>query len=270
MKKQIYYLLIAIICITALFFVPESSSIVIGILGGILSGIIFIFIDDTIKNHDSLLTYWYAIFILRKKKVRVSVSSLFRIKLENEYLLILSTRRLNQFQPVGGVFKRLPESAEIFNKLGVLDDNLLPIDNDNIGDLRIRIEANNLPKLLQWYHSQKGRECSPWREFYEELVSPNYLSRSLFPYIQYRHIKTHKTKIRWSNKINMHQLYIAEIYEPIFTLEQEEALKKLKEKCDSGNFKDLKWVKESLILSDGVELGKFQGLNISDSAKWIL
>ncbi len=129
--------------------------------------------------------------------IRISISGLFRIKVDGEYLLVKG-KRINQYQPVGGVFKRYKASQYLFEKLGILDDNKMPIDSKSKDDLRIRVRINSLDQFLGWYKTGKNRETSPWREFYEELVTEGLLAKDLFPYIDYEHIRTHVSGIKFT------------------------------------------------------------------------
>ena len=85
--------------------------------------------------------------------LRVSIAYLFRIKIDNRYLIIKG-RRIDQYQPVGGVYKYHPEEVrDLFNKLDVRDDKLMPIDDHSRDDLRIRVPGRNLIEFLNWFTS---------------------------------------------------------------------------------------------------------------------
>ncbi|MEV1199260.1 SMODS-associated NUDIX domain-containing protein [Microbispora rosea] len=72
-------------------------------------------------------------------------------------------------------------SARRWNKIGALDDNLVPIDGISENDLRIRVAVKNLVSFIRWFESDEARETSPWREFYEELIKSAICPAKIFP-----------------------------------------------------------------------------------------
>ena len=96
----------------------------------------------------------------------VSISYLFQIKVDGKYLLVKGNR-IDQYQPVGGVFKMLPSFKQIKHDYEITDDDRLPIDETSKDDLRIRVQGKNIVKLLSWFYSRKNREVGVHREFYE-------------------------------------------------------------------------------------------------------
>lgn len=200
----------------------------------------------------------------RNKYIRLSISYLFRIKVDNKYLLIRGERITGQFQPVGGVYKMLPEAKSTLGELGVRDDNNIQ-DKISKDDLRIRVKGKYLMKFLNWYDSGKERENSNFREFCEELLEPGILSKEVFPYINTRHIKRHQTDIRYSNHFQCPEILIAEIYELIPNEEQEQKLRELMNK-DRDKYI---WVNEETILKRGVTDQNFEA-HISETSEWII
>jgi hypothetical protein len=198
--------------------------------------------------------------------IRISISGLYRIKMDGLYLLVKG-RRIDQYQPVGGVFKRFRDSRLIFEKLNVLDDDNVPIDAESRDDLRIRVPFNKLSQFLNWYKTGKNRETSPWREFYEELIGEGILSQENFPYINYEHIRTHLEGIHYTPYFRCHEILIAEIYELLPTQKQIEELEVLIKKQTS---EDYIWASASIIQSLGVEPNKSLKANISKTSSWIL
>ena len=171
--------------------------------------------------------------VFRDKDIRISISYLFRIKVKGKYLLVHGDRIKNQFQPVGGVYKRLPEAIDFFNKLGIKDDDCIPIDENSENDLRVRVKVKMSQLFLRWYYSGSQREDSVFREFYEELIHTGILTSDRFPYINYRHVYRKQTDIRFVDYFNCYELLIAEIFELIPDKQQEEELIKLMERRKS-------------------------------------
>jgi len=201
-----------------------------------------------------------------RRKIRLSISYLFKIKVDGKYLLVKGNRIPNQFQPVGGVFKRYRESFYALERLKVTDDNNVPIDDTSIDDLRVKMPALNVISFLRWYKSQLGREVSPYREFYEELIRTEILTQKVFPYLNYIHLKRHETGIRYSPHFKCYEILIAEIFEIRPTEEQTAALRELQEKSSDQYV----WVSDDAIERKGATPGGLSTYSISETSEWIL
>ncbi len=103
--------------------------------------------------------------IYRNRDVRISISYLFRIKSNGQYLLVKS-RKGNYFQLVGGAYKTLPSAEKVFKKYKVKPDNRFETDHGIAkNDLRFRLPGKNVLSIIQWFNSREDRETSQWREF---------------------------------------------------------------------------------------------------------
>jgi len=220
------------------------------------------FIDKIVENHGRIWLWLRCGTAYRNREIRFSVSYLFRIKLQDKYLLVKGNR-INQFQPVGGAFKRYEESFPVLNKLGVLDDKHMPIDSVNAGDLRVRVKGRYVIPFIRWFESRQGREIDPWREFYEELVGPGIIDVKVFPYVSYRYIRTHQSPLRWSTHLQTYEILIAEVYELCPTTAQSVELVKIASP-------DTLWAVEDQIRKRGADLGNLEAIPISETSEWIL
>ena len=200
------------------------------------------------------------------RKIRLSISYLFKIKVGGKYLLVRSNRIPNQFQPVGGVFKRYRESFYALESLKVTDDDNVAIDNTSIDDLRVKMPAMNVISFLNWYNSQLGREVSPYREFYEELIRTDILTQKDFPYLNYIHLRRHETGIRYSPHFKCYEILIAEIFEIRPTDEQVTALRELQGK----NSDQYIWASDDAIERMGATPGGQSAYSISETSAWII
>lgn len=178
----------------------------------------------------------------RDTNIRVSVAYLFKIYVDGKYLLVKG-RNIDQFQPVGGVYKRLPESSKLFNQIGILDDKEIPICDTSRNDLRIRVKGKYLHKFISWFESKQDREISHWREFCEELVQPGHLSTGNFPHINYRYLHQNPFYLRWSPYYKCPEILIHEVYELI---PNEKQLQELRQLTTSPST-DYQWVDEDTI-----------------------
>jgi len=235
------------------------------IAAGVLAGVILVAIDLSCQNNELLRFLLNSIYYFGRP-VRLSISYLYRIKVDNRYLLIKGHRIPDQYQPVGGVIKLLPDGAAYLWDFDAKGDDLFPIDKASVHDLRISIDGKHLFKFMQWYESGKGRETDCWREFYEELVRPEIVPRDAFGFVFTRHIRRHVTPVQFSNHVQKHECLIAEIYELIATAEQEAELKKL-QKADSAKYT---WATEDEIRRQGVIQGRKRNMRIPITASWIL
>jgi hypothetical protein len=176
------------------------------------------------------------------KHLRVSIAYLFRIKIDDKYLLIKG-RRIDQYQPVGGVYKYYSEDVrDFFNRLDVRDDKLMPIDDHSRDDLRVRVPGKHLIEFLNWFTSEKGRETDQQREFLEELVEPGFLSAA-FSKITSRYLYTVWRPLTYSPYSEATELMVYQVYELRLTTPQEAELKALQQQ----NVKELRWVTEDQI-----------------------
>lgn len=253
-----FFLLISIL----LIFIWQVEELGYAIIGWFVIGLI----NKVLENHSNLFLWLKCNSIYKSKDIRISISYLFRIKVKGKYLLVRGERIKRQFQPVGGVYKVLPEAIETFNKLRIKDDDCIPIDDNSENDLRLRVKGENIPKFLKWYNSGRQREVSVFREFYEELIRTGILERDIFPYINYRHIYRKQTDIRFSDYFNCYEILIAEVFELIPDKQQEKELIKLM--VEQENQKYI-WVDEKTIRSRGVSTEHLDQF-ISKTSQWII
>lgn len=198
--------------------------------------------------------------------VRVSASYLFRIKVDGRYLLIQG-RRIQQYQPVGGVYKYFGDAVhELFTKLDVRDDDLVPIDEHSRGDLRVRVPGKNLIGFLNWFTSEQGREVTQEREFYEELVAPGFLS-SAFAHVTPRYLYTVWQPLTYSPYCQARELMIYQVYDLRLTSVQEAELRTLSLPESGG----LRWVTEAEIKRLGADqLAHADSFRIGQHARFLL
>ena len=204
----------------------ELFGMAIGIAGIFLIELV----DYMIMERRFLKIYWDCYKPFQRPELRLTFSYLFRIEMNGRYLLIKSNRIENTYQPVGGVYKYFnPEATGELIRIGAIPDNNIP--NDGISEYDLRMNLTNRKKIgsfLKWFFSIKNRECDPWREFYEELVSSNILSADKFGYIHYELVGQHLEPIHYDKFFKVDTLKYADIYIPKFlNNSQIEEVKKL-------------------------------------------
>jgi hypothetical protein len=175
-------------------------------------------IYELAKNHGKY--FWLAIkcwLLIPNKKVYVSLSYLIRIKIKGleKYLLVKGTK-INQYQPVGGVYK-LVGNKDIYKDWKA---SIKP-DAKNPKDLRFFVKAKHLPEILKWFKSGKDREVGVWREFFEELVETKILSSDNFQTIRSEYLYTREKILSKETRFN-NENYHTLVYN-IFNIELNES-----------------------------------------------
>jgi hypothetical protein len=209
LSRILVYSIIVLVCFYVLFrgTVPYNE-----IAAAIIATFILVMADKLSADFQQIMYLYYSIRYFGRN-VRVSISYLFRIKVGETYLLVRSQRRQNQYQPVGGVIKVVPEGVVFLSSIKAKEDDFIPIDDDSTNDLRITIDGRYIYSLLTWYDSATGRETDCWREFYEELIGTRILSIQNFGYIFTKHIKRHVDPIDYGAPEQKYRFLISEIYE---------------------------------------------------------
>ena len=241
-----------------------------GVIGGLLIGIAgsaVIVLAEAIPSdfyHRSIL--WQMIRH-PKTKVRISISYLFKIKVSGQYLLIRGNRYPDQYQPIGGVYKFFPSAAqELRSRFSVLDDHLIPLDEASNGDLRVRIPARHLIHFLNWFDSGLGRECTPGREFHEELIASGLLEAADFPFLNPQFLGRHLEPVRYSSHAQCPELLVADIYELTLTDAQIKSIKS----AVVAHADQLIWTTSDQIERRGAVLGAPHTITVSEHSRWLL
>ncbi|MFJ7493114.1 hypothetical protein ACIQZB_18050 [Streptomyces sp. NPDC097727] len=215
-------------------------------------------------SRTNMRLYWYSLRY-RKRTIRISAAYLFRIKLDGKYLLVRGSR-FPHYQPVGGVFKFSDQGQNFLASIGALDDDLVAIDERSKSDLRIRILGMHLSKFYAWFDDRRGREDSPWREFYEELVVTSVLPSEKFPYILHDYQGRIVDRIRFSPRASSLEVLITDVYELLPNSEQEQALRN----TFSSNDEAFGWFTRDAIERRGALPGATSATPIAEHAQKIL
>lgn len=167
-------------------------------------------------------------FIKDNTIIRISFSYLYRIKVENKYLLIQNSRNTGKYQPVGGVYKfQGNERQELKNLFHIMDDDKIPIDESSHNDYRLRIENRYLRKFVSRFNSKKAereRIDNTGREFREELVKTGILN---WDRISYRYCGRYITDLKFEEHFQIYEMLLIDVIELLPTPDQENDLKNL-------------------------------------------
>ena len=206
-------------------------------------------------------------FIDDETYIRISFAYLYRIKVDDKYLLVQNNRNTGKYQPVGGVYK-LQDEEKIFlkNKFHVVDDDKISIDDSSKNDYRLRIKNKYLRAFVKRFDKGSQRETisDASREFKEELINNNILD---WKQIKYRYCGRHIGEIKFGEHFQTYELLLADILELLPTEEQLKDLRELKKRnCELYHF-----ASSSEILSLGVKPYKKENIEtIGDHTKKIL
>lgn len=166
--------------------------------------------------------YWFA-------TVRVSISYLFSIPVDDAQLLVRGTRIATQFQPVGGVYKTHLSDWEMARRFGSSPDDRFPRDVEISRDLRLKLKGRRFGSLIRWFDKGYEREYLPYREFYEELIRPGYLDLPTFASLDCRYIGLRTTGFYWDKHSNCRGIIVAHVLELVPNEKQLQALRELRE-----------------------------------------
>ena len=207
--------------------------------------------------------------LYRNKQVRLSMSYLFRIRVNDKYLLVKNSRG-NYYQLVGGAYKTLPGSEKIFKKLMIVPDRKINTDHGIAKkDLRFMLPGRNVLAIIRWFHSREDREISQWREFCEELLTTGILKdRNIFRYIDYSYAGTIQTPMQKAKNINCQEILIYEIFD---LLPNDEQLPELLALQHMGDSEQVKWADAIIINTLGLdERTKSTPYEIGAHTKWAI
>ena len=203
---------------------------------------------DIVKNRKRLRLVIYCSWLsIKGKHIRFSMSYLYRIKINDKYLLVKNSN-WNHYQLVGGKYKRNIYTQQILKSMEATDDLKLRTTALMRDDLAVFIPAKNAIKFIDWFSTKQDREISHWREFYEELIEgkANILPQKKFPYANYNFMGSVITPIKKSPSCGWDCYEILQ-YDILDLLPTEEQQRELEILFESGDTDYIKWADEDLI-----------------------
>lgn len=162
---------------------------------GAVVGMVLEAVYNWFKNNHEYISIHKSLIFKRNKSVRISYAYLFRVKIQNKYLLIKGSR-IDQYQPIGGVYKYFASFKDKKEKWEIEDEKDSSFYEQ--GDLRIFIKGKYVVPFLEWIKTSENRECDHIREFYEELVSPGYIKEECLKSISFEYIKRVNSGVHYS------------------------------------------------------------------------
>lgn len=149
------------------------------------------------------LIYW-------NQDIRFSIAYLYKIKINNKYLLIKGSK-IEQLQPVGGVYKVCSSFSTIERKLNIIFENERGFYEQE--DLRFCTKGKNISKVLNWFDSRENREVTVYREFYEEIIKNDILPIEVLSSMRIEFLKQIKPKMSYSKHFKKNEILLFDIYE---------------------------------------------------------
>ena len=171
---------------------------------------IITFLASTIFSNRNRIKIWFQSLIRWNKDIRLSCAYLFQIKNNGQYLLIKG-KTIDQYQPVGGVYKYHNSFNRLREKLELKDESETRFYE--YGDLRLRTKGKYLVKFLDWFDTRKNREVTVIREHIEELEPTGITVEQLVKETQVEYLKTIREPIIFSTHFQMDELKIFDIFE---------------------------------------------------------
>ena len=144
------------------------------------------------------------------KDIRFSIAYLYKIKIDNKYLLIKGSK-IEQLQPVGGVYKACSSFVTVERNLDIIFENEQGFYEKK--DLRFYAKGKNIRKVLKWFDSRENREVAVYREFYEEIIKNNVLPIEVLSNIEIEFLKQIKPKMSYSKHFKKNEILLFDIYE---------------------------------------------------------
>lgn len=247
----------------------QKDVVVFGILG--LATLFELLIEHLIINRKRLGLLIHVYYLaLKGENIRFSMSYLYIIKVNDEYLLVRNSN-YGHYQLVGGKYKRLVGTQTLLKeKFEAMDDPKLPNIDLMKDDFALFIPAKKAIKFLDWFNEGKNREINHWREFYEELVEGKgkLLSKEKFPYVNYNLLGRVTTPVKRTPGWDCNEILQYDILE---LLPNDEQMKELLYLKSQGNNNYIKWADRELINCLGHDKRtKTKLYDIGQHTKWAL
>ena len=215
--------------------IDKTWTNILAIIASAILGVILIWpvhtIQDCMDNttwKESLRKLLRGGEIKKEDRIRISFAYLFRIKVDNRYLLVMNERGLGKYQRVGGVYKCEPKEYEFLTKkFCIEDDRHLASHKKAKNDYRMFVEASKLRRFVKRFQKGSNRENEKdlSREFREEILSTCGFDNQVFQSMSYKMVGRLFDKIAFSKPFQCYELIMADIAEVILTPEQEDYLR---------------------------------------------
>ena len=194
--------------------------------------------------------------------IRFSISYLYRIKIDDKYLLIKGSK-IEQLQPVGGVYKVYSSFISIERMLNIIFENKQGFYEKD--DLRFLVKGKNVGKVLNWFDTRKNREVTSYREFYEEIMRPEMLPIEALTSMKIEFLKQIQPKMMYSIHFGKNEILLFDIYEIQLMDEYIEMIRQYAQRDDSS----IKLVDREAIEKECIDIGG-KSVKIGSHSRYII
>lgn len=243
--KMLFLSFLCIVVIMCIYYFDINKNSIGSTLVGLVAGILLPYWIQSIvdltdnKNWKSTHRKLLRVGLMQKNtEIRISFAYLFRIKINNQYLLVQNTRT-KKYQPIGGAYKFEEAEADYLKKhIPVENDDRIQVDKITKKDYRLLVKSKYLRKFVKRFDKTTYRENinDLSREFVEELFPNSIFDKSKFGNLTYEYCGRHMTNVEYGNVYSHYELLLADIVEVRLTDSQEELLRNLVDK-DSVKYK---------------------------------
>lgn len=119
--------------------------------------------------------------------------------------------RIDQYQPIGGVYKYFSSFKYMKEKLKITDEQEPSFYEDN--DLRIRTKGKYIIKFINWFDTRKNREVAVNREFIEEIGIAEEFNNDLLRETKVEFIKQIREEITYSKHFKVNEIKIFDVFD---------------------------------------------------------
>ena len=264
--------LVLVLALLVMGVIWRGSSSILTLIS-VLAGVTLTLMVEDFNVRESKLRWptMYCAVRYRKQLVRVSMSYLISIPVDDKQLLVLGRRLAHQFQPVGGVYKTSLSQAELTRQFDANNDVRFVPDSHTEQDLRLRIPGRRIAKFLNWFLSESDREILPFREFYEELISTSIIDDRVFRVVDFCRVGVRHLPIHIDPHSGAPQLIVATIYQIRPTLAIETALRKVHEDWQKSPSTGFYFASVHEIEFHGaLDRGGVRSFDIAPTARWLI
>ncbi len=208
-----------------------------------------------------------------RAKVRFSLSYLYRIQVDDTFLLIRNFVHGN-VSPVGGVYKYFESARAILDELKCTHSMWADINRPNKfeRDLRLLTDLRYASRLLEWFLSGSSREYCPSRELTEELLDEGLLPRTVCPcYTQFSKYGVGARFRRFDPNLGYYSFHWFDIFSVMLTPEQTKAVREALERDAQAAGDDPNKRRLFLASVDEIQRGCLRnGQRLGDHTQFIL
>ncbi len=162
--------------------------------------------------------------------IRISFAYLYRIKINDKYLLIKSSRNTGKYQPIGGVYKYNDDEKDYLSKnYHIESDDKIKNDKTSKNDYRFYMKDKYIKEFVKHFEtdiSNRENENDITREFIEEVFEDSSVDPKSMGVINYS-FTSRFIEFSYQSIYRCYEFVLADIYEFKLDSNQEKILNKI-------------------------------------------